>query len=518
MKDIKVLHQQAQLALNQQNYQLAHQLIIEILQLDKFFADGYFLLAMIASSHNNQIKALTLIDQAHRLAPSNNEYIAYLAKHYAIDNQAVKAVQTLTKLNYSQAINNALTLDTIGVAFSKIGLHQSAVKYFKQAVALNPNNANFHFNLAASLKFIGEIKPAKQAYETTIKLKPSHYKAHLALAGLGDINADNNHIKQLNELFQQANQVDDKLYLGHALAKEYEALQQYDQSFAALLAAKAKKLKSLDYTLAQDQSLFHALEQHFKIKPTAAGHPSSEAIFVVGMPRTGTTLVERILSKHSDVTSVGELQNFGLLFKQMCQTTSNRVIDAETINASQQINYQQLGLDYIQSTRALTGTTAKFVDKMPLNFLYVGFILQALPNAKIVCLDRQPIDTIISNFKQLFAVNQSYYNYSYSLAWTTEFYQMFKKLIQLWQVQYPDNFYLVNYEELVNLPEINAKKLVEFTGLTWQPQCLEIDKNTSPVATASAVQVRQPINNKSVGFWQNYRAYLAETISQLEDV
>ena len=228
------------------------------------------------------------------------------------------------------------------------------------------------------------------------------------------------------------------------------------------------------------------------------------------MPRTGTTLVERILSQHTDVTSAGELEHFGLLLKKMSSSATNRVLDAETVNATKGIDFRTLGQSYIDSTRALTGDTAKFVDKMPLNVLYVGFILQALPNAKIVCLDRNPLDTIVSNFRQLFAANSYNYNYAYDLISTAKFYLEFKSLTQLWSKKYPNNFSLVKYETLVNDPESQAKELVEFCGLTWQEDCVHIDKNSAPVATASAVQVRKPINNKSIGNWRKYDAYLDE--------
>jgi hypothetical protein len=274
--------------------------------------------------------------------------------------------------------------------------------------------------------------------------------------------------------------------------------------------AKKCKLKQFNYHLDEDKALFSSLESHFKNldSPKVQGFETDEPIFVVGMPRSGTTLVERIISQHSEVTSAGELQHFGLLLKKMAKTTSKRVIDAETITATKNINFAKLGEDYIESTRAITGKTAKFVDKMPLNVLYVGFILKALPKAKIVCLDRNPLDTIVSNFRQLFAVNQSYYNYSYDLESTTEFYLLFKQLTTLWLALFPENFYFINYEKLVNDPVNEAKQLIEFCDLSWQEQCVDIDQNSAPVATASAMQVRSPINNSSVANWKKYDAYL----------
>ena len=528
VNNIKQLHKQAQEAINQGQYQQAHQLIINILSQDKYFADGYFLLAMIASVHHNSGKAIELIKQAIVLAPKQVEYIAQLAKHYALVNDHVQALHhanDAANLVFNSAPKSALTFDTIGVAFSQIGLHQKAVPFFKQAVAANNKNGLFFFNLGASLKFTGDFSAARVAYEQTIALMPSYCKAHAALTSLGDITLNNNHIERLAKLYKQVTQSDDLLYIGHALAREYEALGDYDKAYQYLNQSKKAKLAKLDYQFSDDQQMFNALTEFFNTSKINAhtqdelniGYDSDEPLFVVGMPRTGTTLVERILSKHSAVTSAGELQHFGLLLKELSKTSTNKVIDKETVMAAASINFKKLGKAYIDSTRAITGNSSKFVDKMPLNVLYAGFIIKALPKAKIICLDRGPLDTIVSNYRQLFAVNFSYYNYAYDLQTTAQFYQQFKQLTQLWLTLFPDNFYLVNYEKLVNDPEKEAKKIIEFCGLDWQDECLEIHKNSAPVATASAVQVRQPINNKSVGNWQKYKGHLADVTNYLEN-
>ena len=510
---IKTLHQQAQKALNNGYYQQAHQNLISILQQDKNFADAYFLLAMIASAHHKLVKAIELIKQADSLAPNNPEYLSQLAKHHALENNHVQALhfaELTAKLISSSSSSSSLTLDTLGVAYSQIGLHEEALFFFDQAVTLNDKNPHYFFNLGASLKFTGDFDGARKAYEKTISIAPKYFKAHAALTGLGGVSAEFNHIPQLEQLFSQAQQADDRLYLGHALAREYESLGEFDKAFHYLDTAKKFKLKQFKYNIDEDKMLFRSLENHFKSveRTSRKGFETDEPIFVVGMPRSGTTLAERIISQHSEVTSAGELQHFGLLLKKMAATTSNRVIDAETIAASKNINFFTLGESYIESTRAITGKTARFVDKMPLNVLYVGFILQALPKAKIICLDRNPLDTIVSNFRQLFAVNQSYYSYSYNLESTTEFYLLFRQLATMWLELFPENFYLLNYEKLVNDPLNEAQQLIKFCNLSWQQQCVNIHQNSSPVATASALQVRSPINNHSVGNWKKYDAYL----------
>ncbi|GLX86098.1 hypothetical protein tloyanaT_23510 [Thalassotalea loyana] len=502
------IHEQvikAQKLIEEKEYKQAHQCLINLLHVNKYVADGYFLLAIIASEHGNYKKAIQLIEQAIVIEPNRAEYIAQLAKHYALTNDHLKAKESCKKAE-SLANLSALDLDTLGVAYSKSGLHHLATKSFKPSVAMAPDNAQFHFNLATSLKFTGDFEGAKAAFEKTIALAPDYYKAYSSLASLGGKEVASHIQEKMLGMAHEEMSADDRLYIGHALARIYEAREDYQQAYRYLSQAKTAKRKQLNYTIEDDERIFQRLMSVFNDKPkvTQASNDSREAIFVVGMPRTGTTLVERIISKHPDVTSAGELQNFGLLLKEFSATSSPYVIDAETIGAACNIDFEALGQKYIESTRVLTGATPRFVDKMPLNFLYTGFILSAFPQAKIVCLDRNPLDTVVSNFRQLFAVNFSYYNYSYDLATSARYYLLFKRLIAFWQEKYPDNFYLVNYEKLVNSPAEEAKKLIHFCGLTWQDCLVDIHKNTSPVATASAVQVRSPINNKAVGSWKKY--------------
>lgn len=507
--DIKELHQRAQTAINQREYQRAHHYLMAILQQDKYFADGYFLMAMIASAHDRVDKAIQLIEQAHKLAPKNSEYLAHLAKHFAIKSDHIQAAK-YAELASKGASVSALTLDTIGVAYSKIGLHQQAIPFFKKAVKLKPNCSSFHYNLAISQTFVGDFDDARCSHEEVIKLAPDFSKSYVALSSLGGISKDNNNIKRLTQLYQKVTNADDKLNIGHALAREYEALKEYDNAFKYLHSAKQSKLAVINYDFTEDQQMFNGLLKAFNTPNfnLNSGYKTNEALFVTGMPRSGTTLVERIISQHSDVTSAGELGYFGSLLKLMGKSKSTRLLDQETIDASAKIDFLELGKAYIEKTRCLTGDTAKFVDKMPLNVLYAGFILQALPQAKIVCLDRNPLDTIVSNYRQLFSANSSSYNYAYSLTTTAKFYAEFKKITQLWSKLFPENFYLINYERLVNAPEIEAKILIEFCNLDWQENCLKIHENSAPVATASALQVRSPINNRSVDNWRKYDAYL----------
>jgi hypothetical protein len=253
------------------------------------------------------------------------------------------------------------------------------------------------------------------------------------------------------------------------------------------------------------------------ISPAPDKYYSPKNFFVVGMPRTGTTLVERILSSHSRVATGGELYNFSIALKRQLGNNSVEFIDSCVLNASTGIDFNQLGSDYTKGTAyLLNGDKNILIDKLPLNILYTNLVLSALPASKIICLDRHPLDTIMSNYRQLFSFYDSTFGYSLSLADTARFYIEFRQLANQWLLAYPNNFYVINYEALVNNPDVEIRQLLNFCELDWEDTCLAIENNTQPVATASAVQVRQPISTKSVGQWRHYKQHLEEVISILK--
>ena len=315
---------------------------------------------------------------------------------------------------------------------------------------------------------------------------------------------------------------DAELHLRHALAKELEDLGRDDEAFAHLLTGNARRHAATGYRFERDQRLFEAVTRLF---PQVLPAPAHEAmagdegarapIFVVGLPRTGTTLVERILSSHSQVASAGESQNFGVLLKRACQTQSPRVLDEATLAQSLQVDLPALGRDYLERTRPAGRPQPRFVDKMPLNFFYLGHIARALPAASIVVLRRHPLDTGLSNFRQLFATGVSYYDYARDLRDIGRYYAQFERLIAHWQVTLPGRVHEVRYEALVAEQRAETERLLAHCRLPWEEACLRFEHNESPVATASAVQVRQPIYARSVGRWRRFERHLQPLIDEL---
>ena len=258
------------------------------------------------------------------------------------------------------------------------------------------------------------------------------------------------------------------------------------------------------------EALFDALTQTFpKDTPKSHGCLTEEPIFIVGMPRTGTTLVERIISSHPYVYSAGELQNFGIALKHESGTRTPSLLDVETVERIPKNRWQELGEKYLSSTRPLTECKPYFVDKLPHNFLYIGYIINALPNAKIICLRRNPMDTCLSNFRELFTKGLDFFDYSLDLMDTGRYYVLYHRLIEHWRQIFPGRFLEIDYEELVNNQEATTRQMLEYCGLPWHAACLRFDQNDAPSTTASAVQVRAPIHQEAIRRWKKYEVQLS---------
>jgi hypothetical protein len=190
--------------------------------------------------------------------------------------------------------------------------------------------------------------------------------------------------------------------------------------------------------------------------------------------------------------------------KQLSGSRSPALVDTDTVMRTRDANLGGLGEMYLASTRPLTGKKPRFVDKLPHNFLYAGYIANALPNARIICLRRDPMDTCLSNFRQLFSEKSPFYDYSFDLLDIGRYYVLFHQLMAHWQRVLPGRILQINYEELVESQELSSRRLLEFCGVSWRDECLRFEANSAPVATASAVQVRAPIYRSSLKRWKRY--------------
>lgn len=515
---LKELHQQAIQAINEGEYARCEALCAQVLHIDERMADSWFLRAMCFSGMQQVQKALANLLKALRLSPRNPEYLAQYAKLCLLVNDQVRASEAAKRV-LLHAPSDALTLDTVGVVFTKLSDYSNAYNALKGAVAAKPDHPQFNFNLASAAHFLGKSAEAEHYYQAAISIKPNFARAHWALSELHKNNS--NKTQQPKVLERLLNSPDttaeDELYLCHTLARIKEDAGDYAGSFNLLKRGKSRFGQQLDYTWKHDEALFNSIKESFPL-PQSHNEQASckkpllgeEAIFVLGMPRSGTTLVERILSTHSEVESLGELQNFAMTVKQLSNSKTANVLDIDVSAKARDLNRSELGQGYLNSLLSRSGEKPRFIDKTPLNFLQLGFICESLPAAKIVLVRRNPMDTCLSNFRQLFAVSFSYYNYQYSIKDTAHYYRLFDDLMSFWTHLYQDRIYVLDYERLIENPEVESQSLISFCGLDWEENCLKFYENKTVVATASAMQVREPMYKSSLARWRKYESDLAE--------
>ena len=402
-------------------------------------------------------------------------------------------------------------LNLAAAIYSRCGDYKSAQSCYEQAIEREQDNSGHYYNLAAVRRYLGDDAGSEIALGKAISLNPADYDAYHLRSDIREQTPQNNHIRELESLLQKG--IADwrgEMKICFALAKECEDIAGYEASFTWLKRAGDLRRENMTYRVENDLQTINGIINVFSEQALAEctkGHGSTEPIFIVGLPRTGTTLIERILASHEQVFSAGELNNFALQMTRSTQQHAGAKLSRmELIEHSLKIDFSELGRAYIDSTRGMTGKTPHFIDKLPLNFLYCGLIHKALPEAKIVHVTRSPMDTCYAIYKRMFT---NAYPMSYNLDDLGQYYLAYRDLMRHWHRVLPGVLYPVAYEELVNDQELTSRRLVDHCGLDWQDACLRFEKNTAPTTTASATQVRQGMYASSIGKWRNYVKQLA---------
>lgn len=517
MIDLAGLFNELTGAFNEQAWPKAQAVAARLLSIAPPHPAVHYIAGVAAMELQQMPKALSHLHQAADLDPKQVDILTQFAKALALVKMSPEARRAADRA-MALSPGDPMTLDTLGVVYTQIHAHAEARSAFQQAVDLNPEHAPYRFNLATALLATGAIDAAREELETCIRIDPHYWKAHLTLAQQRRQTASDNHVERLQSLLiGQETNLEAQTYLNMALAKEHEDCAEYPAAFSYYTRGKAAAGAGRDYNIAQDEALFAAITAAFPAPlASATGCASDEPIFVIGMPRSGTTLVERIVSSHADVYSAGELLNFGLVLKRQSGSRTPQILDLDTIQRAGDLDWASIGEQYIKSTRPATGGKPHFIDKLPHNFLYAGWIARTLPNAKIVCLRRDPVDTCLSNFRQLFAPQSPHFGYSFNLLDTARYYALFDRLMAHWRRVLPGRILEMPYEALVGAQQVRTRELLDFCGLPWDENCLQFEHNTAPVNTASVVQVRSPIYRSSLKRWKKYEPQLVELLDILQ--
>ncbi len=477
------------------------------LAVDREDAGGWIALATVALEGGSAAKALELATRARAVG----------AEHLWLDVVEGRALLALGKGDEARKIaararseiSDAHLLDSLGVLRVRTGLHADALPLFVRAAELDPTRAAICYNLATTRQFLGDLAGAAAAYRDVIVIDPAHDRSRLALAQLEAATPER--LAELSARFEViAEQPDQALQIGHAAAKVAEDLGNPIGAMQWLERGKAAKRAATRYDRSFADRLFTAAaaaaERLAKFSKCDAEKGPLQPIFVIGMPRSGTTLIERIIASHRAVASGGELPDFSLLLKRASGSPGALVLDPATLSAP--VDLAPVGQAYLARVAPLAGDAPRLTDKMPFNLFYAAHILAALPTARVVMVRRDPRDTVFANFRQLFATGYGYYDYAYSLEDTADWVARFEALcaVQARLLGGP-RYSEVGYEAMVADQEGESRRLITALGLPWDPACLDFHANPQPVTTASSVQVRAPIHSGSVGRWQRYGPY-----------
>jgi tetratricopeptide (TPR) repeat protein len=412
------------------------------------------------------------------------------------------------------ARSNGELLQNIAQLYVQSGQYEDAHRCYLRAIELDRENPQFQKNLASSFIAVGDLTRAEESYSTLIERNPNDFEAWYNRSTLRKQTAKSNHIRKLERALNKLAPKDaGKTPLCYALAKEFEDLGKDQRSFFYLQKGADAFRRQMDYDVQLDVSLMQRVAELFDRSYAANVQGATERpgpIFVLGLPRSGTTLVDRIISSHSAVESMGEITDFALTLNKVGRTSDRQ----QLLEASVRIDPDQLGQDYIRSVLSRGLETPYFIDKTPTNYLYIGLIAKALPGASIVHVRRHPVDSCLSMYRALFRTG---YPFSYNLDDLAEYYIAYDALMQHWRTEFPEILLDVSYENLVENQERVSREIIARCGLDWEPECLEFDKNTSPVATASAAQVRKPINRDALARWRRFETQLAPLIKRLQN-
>ncbi len=480
------------------------------------YAYGWYLASFLMQKVRHYADAIKAVDRALQLSPLDKYQLHKTRCHFEA-NDLAGAIAAAAVIKDKSFIDPLLH-SQLGSLLHLLGDNAGALTHYTKAIELDAGNAEHYFNRAAVQRYFGDVDGAEAGFDKAIELKPQEYEAYNGRAHLRTQTRERNHIAQLEEVIARTRDPAGLTQLCYALAKEQEDIGDFEAAFASLKQGADSKRRHMQYRVETDLQIIAKIREVYDagmFNRGIAGFPSPDPIFVLGMPRTGTTLVERILSSHSSVFSAGELNNFSLeLIRFVGQAPGQkRPSRVEFVAASATIDFRALGGAYVAGTRPLRDGSPYFIDKLPFNFLYSGLIHLALPQAKIINLQRHPMDTCYAVYKQLF---KDAYPFSYDLDELGQYYIAYHRLMQHWNEVMPSVIHTLRYEALVSDLAVESRRLLAFCGLPWEDQCLRFHENTQASTTASALQVRQPIYATSVGKWRQYARQLEPLRARLE--
>lgn len=465
-------------------------------------------------------EGLKAAEQVLALQANNADTLAYAAAIH-VEKKNPAAAFDLLKRSLTLAPNKPEAINVLGRAYLEAGEPEKAIEAYRRAGALKPGNADPHNNMGNAFRELGRFDEAVASFEKALRINPASSGTYLNLADVKKFRSNGDEHLAAMERLQAAAATDSKrMHLSYALGKAYDDLGRSDEAFAMFAAANALKRQTITYDEPAMLGQFERLRRIFSAEAirqkAGSGAMSRRPIFVMGMPRSGTTLVEQILASHSQVKGLGELRAMTEVSRDVRGRDGEIATYPEYVPHLSPNEILHLGESYLRRTDARAAQSVRATDKMPPNFLFLGLIHLILPNAKVVHLVRDPVDTCLSCFTKLFAGEQPQ---TYELAELGRYYRGYHGLMEHWRAVLPAGSFIdVHYEAVVADIESEARRLLDFCGLPWEAQVVDFHRTERPVKTASSTQVRQPLYSSSVARWRKYERHLGPLLKELGDL
>jgi len=455
---------------------------------------------------NNSVK---IMHDALLLYPRNVLHLNNLGISYHNLEQFIEAEKHFKRglelePNYINILNN------LGNLKKDLNLIDEAIKYYEKSLSINSNILVTNFNLAIIYQSLGEFEKSKEYLEKTLEINPNFSEADRVLSLITKYDENNEHFKIMLKKISDSKLNDYQvLQLHFGLGKCYEDINDYENAFNHYNRGNSLKKKITNYNIQDDIKKFEKIKNIFKIyKNFKIKKNERKIIFILGMPRSGTSLTEQILSSHNYIFGGGEIPFIpSIINKNFLQDKStknfNEINDLEKkLNNSQDY--------YLYQISSIDNSQKSFTDKTPLNFRYIGFLINIFPNIKIINCKRNPVDVCWSNFKNYFGGTLNFTNDLEDLA---KYYNQYEDIMKFWKKYFSKNIYDLNYENLINNPEEEIKNLIKFCELDWDPNCLKHHENKRVIKTVSFNQARKPIYKSAIKSSNKYEKYLDKLVS-----
>ncbi len=499
----------------------AETMLKQLIRLDPTSFDAHLALGHASMSLKQWHQAEDSYSQASFLKP--NSYRAHLGHGMALRNSqrtsdALAALQRALKLRG----DSATCLGEMALTYLDLGEVELAQEAVTRALKLQPNSARLYDASARALLTQGEFAQATEHLRRALSLDPDYSPALLKLAKLGGLSSESSESGLMRLLKSRSIPLPDKRNLAFALGVGLDREGRYSEAFDAFETGNAAQLQIVSqavgsYRAEQRDAEVDKLIRTYSVESVARwsgkGQVSGAPIFVLGMPRSGTTLVEQILASHPKVHGAGELRQLGharVGFEALIERCGGG-----TVATLPRVLIQRIATEYLRSSFQTGCGKLYFVDKNPHNFENLGLILVLFPNAHIIHCWREPADTCLSNYFQIFSLSHCYNNRLEDLG---HYFGQYVRLMQHWYKVAGDKIYRIHYEDLVDDPERQIRSLLNHCHLGWRPACMDFHATRRPVSTPSQVQVRQPLYRSSVGRWKHYRPHIEPLLKQLPRV